>query len=213
MSNRSKRILMSVLGVVLAGVSVGFLKRAAFGVDPFQTFMSGLDSLLPISFGTLYVIASLVLLTFSLISDRHYIGLATFVTLFFQGYVIDFSREILFSAFPVMQSGGRFLFLMIGIVLLCLASSVYFTADPGVSTYDAVSLIIANTWKVGKFKYNRIICDLVCVCFGSGMYLISGGEINGLTAIVGAGTIITAFFMGPLIEFFNERVARPLLNS
>ena len=104
MSNRSKRILMSVLGVVLAGVSVGFLKRAAFGVDPFQTFMSGLDSLLPISFGTLYVIASLVLLTFSLISDRHYIGLATFVTLFFQGYVIDFSREILFSAFPVMQS-------------------------------------------------------------------------------------------------------------
>lgn len=142
-----------------------------------------LDSVLPISFGTLYVIASLVLLTFSLISDRHYIGLATFVTLFFQGYVIDFSREILFSAFPVMQSGCRFLFLVIGIVLLCLASSVYFTADLGVSTYDAVSLIIANTWKVGKFKYNRIICDLVCVCFGSGMYLIPGGEINGLTAM------------------------------
>jgi uncharacterized membrane protein YczE len=30
---------------------------------------------------------------------------------------------------------------------------------------------------------------------------------------VGIGTIITAFFMGPLIEFFNVRIARPLLNA
>ena len=30
---------------------------------------------------------------------------------------------------------------------------------------------------------------------------------------VGVGTIITAFFMGPLIEFFNVKVARPMLNG
>jgi uncharacterized membrane protein YczE len=30
------------------------------------------------------------------------------------------------------------------------------------------------------------------------------GEIN-------IGTIITAFFMGPLIAFFNEKLARPFL--
>ena len=29
----------------------------------------------------------------------------------------------------------------------------------------------------------------------------------------GPGTIITAFFMGPLIEFFNVQVARPFLNG
>jgi uncharacterized membrane protein YczE len=41
---------------------------------------------------------------------------------------------------------------------------------------------------------------------------MSGGESNGLLAIVGIGTIITAFFMGPLIDFFNRKVAQVILN-
>lgn len=213
MKNRNKRILMSTLGVIVAGISVGFLKRAAFGVDPFQAFMSGLDSVVPIDFGTLYVITSLFLLTFSLIADRHYIGLGTFVTLLFQGYVIDWSRAVLFALFPEPGMACRILFLFIGIVILCLASSFYFTADLGVSTYDAISLIISDTWKKGKFKYNRIICDFVCVALGSAMFLASGGTLKELTAMVGVGTIITAFFMGPLIDFFNNHLAKPFLES
>ena len=31
--------------------------------------------------------------------------------------------------------------------------------------------------------------------------------------MVGAGTIITAFFMGPLIDFLNIHVSRPVLAS
>ena len=64
-----RRILMSVLGVMLGAVSVGFFKLAAFGVDPFQSFMSGMDQLIPIEFGTLYVIVNACLLLFSLIFD------------------------------------------------------------------------------------------------------------------------------------------------
>lgn len=65
MGNRKKRVFMSVFGVLICGISVGFFKRAAFGVDPFQSFMAGLDALLPVEFGTLYVIANLCLLIFS----------------------------------------------------------------------------------------------------------------------------------------------------
>ena len=32
---KSKRILMSIIGVMIGAVSVGFFKLAAFGVDPF----------------------------------------------------------------------------------------------------------------------------------------------------------------------------------
>ena len=35
-----KRIIMSVLGVLIGGISVAIFKTAAFGVDPFQTFMN-----------------------------------------------------------------------------------------------------------------------------------------------------------------------------
>ena len=53
---------MCVVGVVLSGVAVSFFKSAVFGVDPFQAFMSGLDALIPIKYGTLYVLVNAVLL-------------------------------------------------------------------------------------------------------------------------------------------------------
>ena len=209
--NLQKRILMSVIGVVVCGVSVGFFKRAAFGVDPYQSLMSGLDALLPIGYGTLYVIATLALLFFALFADRHYIGLATIINLLFLGYIAQFVHELLLRVFPDLSAAGRFVLLLIGIVTMCLASAFYFTADLGVSTYDAVSLIIANTWHKIEFRWCRIISDLVCVLLGSALYLLAGNPLKTLPEGVGIGTIITAFFMGPLIEFFNVHIARPFL--
>ena len=83
----------------------------------------------------------------------------------------------------------------------------------GVSTYDAVAIVFAYKWKLGKFKYIRICTDLVCVVLGTAIFLMGGGTWAEVPTVVGIGTIITAFFMGPLIEFFNEKFARPLLKK
>ena len=206
-----KRILMSIFGVLICGVAVGFFKRAMFGVDPFQSLMSGLDSIIPIDFGTLYVIVNVVMLLFSLIFDRHYIGLATFINLFLIGYIAEFSLNTLEKFFPALGIPGRSVCLIIGILIICVASSFYMTADIGVSTYDAVALIISNTWHVGKFKYVRIVTDVICVILGVALYFLSGSPVSGIGAVVGAGTIITAFFMGPLVDFFARKLAKPFL--
>ena len=203
---------MSVFGVVICGISIGFFKRSAFGVDPYQTLMNVLNAVLPISFGTLYVIANLCLLLFSLVNDRHRIGIATLVNLFFLGYIADYSHKLLQYLFPDASLAGRIVFLFIGIVTMCLSSAFYFTADLGVSPYDAVSLIIADKWKPAPFKYYRIASDMVCVALGTILFLAAGSSMAELLEIVGVGTIITAFFMGPLIEFFNVHIARPFLN-
>ena len=208
-----KRIMMSVFGVLVCAISVGFFKLAAFGVDPFQSFMSGIDQLIPIEFGTLYVLVNVCMLLFALIFDRHYIGVATFVNLFLLGYVVQFSYETLQGIFPDPSMGIRILSFVFGFVMLCFSSSIYMTADLGVSTYDAVALIMANTWKIGKFKYIRIVTDVVCVVLGIAMFLIGGGAVAAIPAFVGVGTILTAFFMGPLIDFFNRTVAEPFLHK
>jgi len=209
----NKRVGMSLFGVVLCAISVGIFKIAALGVDPFQSFMAGLDALVPISFGTLYVIANAVLLTFALVFDRHYIGLATFINLFLLGYITQFTYEFLQTVIIDPSLIVRLLCLAIAVVLICLASAFYMTADLGVSTYDAVALIISNTWKKGKFQYVRICTDLVCVALGAALFLASGKSVSQIPTIIGIGTIITAFFMGPLIEFFNVHVARPFLEG
>ena len=153
---KTKRILMSVLGVIVGGISVGFFKLAAFGVDPFQSFMSGMEKLIPIDFGTLYVIVNACLLLFALVFDKHYINIATMVNLFLLGYVVDFSHNTLLTIFPEASMVVRIVCFIFGFVVLCFASSLYMTADLGVSTYDAIALILTNKWKLGKFKYIRI---------------------------------------------------------
>ena len=86
---------MSFAGVLVCGIAVGMFKYASFGVDPFQTLMSGLSACIPISFGTLYVIVNVFLLSVSLIFDRSRIGIATFINLFLLGYIIDGSLRVL----------------------------------------------------------------------------------------------------------------------
>lgn len=211
--NFGKRVFMSLFGVIVCAISVGIFKIAALGVDPFQSFMAGLDALVPIGFGTLYVITNAVLLLFALVFDRHYIGIATFINLFLLGYITQFTYEYLQTVIVDPSIIVRVLCLVIGIVIICFGSAFYMTANLGVSTYDAVALIISNTWKKGKFQYVRIATDVVCVILGTALFLISGGNFSRIPTIAGIGTIITAFFMGPLIEFFNIHIARPILNG
>lgn len=210
---KTRRIFMSLFGVVICAISVGIFKIAALGVDPFQSLMSGLDKLIPIPFGTLYVIVNLILLTFSLVVDRHNIGIATFINLFLLGYITQFTYEFLQTVIVNPSMLVRLLCLIVAIVIICFGSAFYMTADLGVSTYDAVAIVLAYKWKVGKFQYCRIATDLVCVVAGIIIFLIGGGTFREVPTIVGIGTIITAFFMGPLIELFNVKVARPFLKE
>lgn len=83
----------------------------------------------------------------------------------------------------------------------------------GVSAYDAVALVLANKRRIWKFRYLRVCTDFVCVAVGAGLFLLGGGTVAGIPAFIGPGTIITAFFMGPAIDFFNRTVAEPLISK
>ncbi len=194
-----RRALMTIFGVTTGGLSVGLFKQSMFGVDPFQCLCSGLDNVIPIDFGTLYVIINAVLLLLVLVLDKHYIGLGTLINLFLLGYVVEFSENAIFALMGEPTMALRIAYLIVGIVALCLASSLYFTADMGVSTYDAIALFLAAK-KIAPFRFIRIVTDLICVGIG----FVFG-------YVPGVGTILSAFFMGPLIAWFNDKFAKPLL--
>lgn len=208
-----RRIGMSLFGVIICAISVGIFKIAALGVDPFQSLMSGLDLMIPIDFGTLYVIVNAILLLFSIIVDRHNIGIATFINLFLLGYITDFTYKSLQKIIVDPNMIVRLLCLLIGIVIICFGSAFYMTADLGVSTYDAIAIVMSGKWKMGPFKFVRIGTDLVCVIAGVSLFILAGGQWKDIPTIAGIGTIITAFFMGPLIDLFNRKVAIPFLNK
>ena len=205
------RIALCLLGTILCGIAVGFFKFAAFGVDPFTSLVSGLDMISPIEYGMLYIVINAVLLLISLIFDRHMIGLGTIANLFLVGYLAQYSQQFLASVLPADSLIARIVCLAVGIVGLCFSAGLYMPANMGVSTYDAIAIIMDKKWHIGKFKYNRIATDFVCVIIGTILYVMSGEPIRSVTAIVGIGTIITAFFMGPLVDFFANNFTRKFL--
>ena len=209
---KSSKILMSACGVMITALSVGAFKFSAFGVDPFQSFMCGVDACFSLEFGTLYVIVNALLLFFSLAFDRHYIGIATFINLFLLGYVVEFSQNTLELLFPVPSLLFRAFLFLLGFLFLCFGSSLYMTADLGVSTYDAVALILSEKWKLGRFQFVRIATDAVCIVLGIALFCLGGGSVSEVFSFVGIGTVLTAFCMGPLIDLFNKKVSGRLLS-
>ena len=184
------RLIMTVFGVIICAIAVGFFKNSLFGIDPFQSFAQGSHARLfsGVAYGIYYMVVSLIMLVVVLLLDKHYIGIATILNLFFSEAIPDPSLAV------------RAVMLIVGVVVLCFASSLYMTSDLGVSVYDAIPIIISK--RTGKpFKFMRIGCDLICVIIGA---------LCGL--LPGFGTLVTAFFMGPLIDFFNRKFSRPLLD-
>ena len=70
----ARRLWMSLAGVVLTALAVAMFKTAALGVDPFQSFVSGMDAVLPISYGTVYSAVNIVLLCKQDSLDRGFVG-------------------------------------------------------------------------------------------------------------------------------------------
>lgn len=194
-----RRLMMALLGVMVCAFGVGLCRMANFGVDPFQTLCSGLYNVIPLPEGLTYIGINAALLLVVLALNRHYIGLGTLMNLFFFGYVVDFSQQGLTALFGMPGLVGRVAYLVLGILVICISCALYITADLGVSTYDAISLHMADK-KLGPYRLLRIGTDVVCVV---------AGWLMG--APVGITTIITACLLGPAIAFFREHWFEPLL--
>ena len=203
---------MSLAGVVLTALAIAIFRTAAIGVDPFQCFVTGINAVIPVSYGAVYMGINLVLLCFSLVFDRRCLGPATFINLFLLGYMVEFFQGWLFGSIARLTLLGQCVFFAAGFLLTCFAASLYITAELGVSAYDAIALILTDKFRLGKFKYIRICTDAACVAVGGILYLRGIGS-EGLRGLIGAGTVITAFGMGPVIDWFNRKVARRLLND
>ena len=202
-----RRIWMAALGILLTGVSIGFFRRSMFGVDPYQCFANGLANVIPIRFGKLYMLVNLIQLAIVFFLNRRYIGISTLMNLFLLGYIVEFSDNLLARLFGELQLPSRILFLIIGVVVTCIAAALYYSADLGVSTYDAIHLHIASRrprlfGHTLPFKVVRVISDLICTLVGV-----------ALGARAGIGTVVTALFMGPLIAFFRRTLSDPLVRK
>lgn len=193
MNHNIRRILFMLLGNLLCGYSIGMFQFADFGIDPFNLGLMGIWHITGLArYGTFYMLFSFFLLLIDFFfMDRQKIGIGTVANMFLSGYAVEFSYWMWHKCFPVPTMPLRILFLLLGLILLCFSSALYYVADCGVSPYDAIPLTLSERSRY-SFKTIRVTADCLWVLIG-----LAGGQHPGLA------TLLIAFGLGPLIEFFR----------
>ena len=170
----------------------------------------------PLFQGYQMIVNGIILLYVILVAHRGLVGIGTVFNMIGCGYTCEFFQNI-FQPF-VQQNNTlalRIPLLVIGLVTLCFACSLFFTANVGVGPYDAIGFMLSRGIKLSH-KWIRVITDVTVILIGlaisGGLAAVFSGNIANIRNI-GIGTIITAFCMGPLVNAFNKTVSAKILNT
>lgn len=205
MKNVTKRKLIAViLGNLIMGIGVAILRFSQMGNDPFCASTMAISEGLGIGLGTYQMLLNLVLFIFPLLWGRSYIGIGTLINLFFVGYIVQFSTwglNMVFGAQPVFSLPQKLLIMAVALVIVTFGLAMYQVASLGVAPYDFLALGLAEKLPVPYFVL-RVGTDAVCVIVI--LVAVGTGFIGWDASHLGAGTVITAFFLGPLVAFFSK---------
>lgn len=178
------RIPQLLLGLALYGVSMALLIRGALGVMPWDVLHQGLARHVPLTFGQIVILTSLVVLLIW-VPLRQPPGLGTLANAVLIGLVVD----------PVLswvdQPEGwpaRIGLMTAGIVLNALATAMYIGAQLGPGPRDGLMTGLARTTG-GSIRMVRTLIEVGVVVVG----FVLGG-------VLGVGTVLYALLIGPLTQ-------------
>ena len=193
------RVFLMLAGNILMGFASSLFRISDFGTDPFTCMNLGASSTFHMQFGTYQFLVNIIIFLFVLWKSKISIGLGTVVNMFGNGYISDFGVYLFthnIATSDELPTFVRVILMILAVVLCSFAAAMYMEAAMGIAPYDAVAVIIENaTHQRLSFKYARVITDVTCVIIG-----VSLGSVAGIS------TIITACFLGPLIQFFRNLI-------
>lgn len=195
--NLTIRLLYTVFGIILIGFAVAMVRIAALGTDPFTTLNLGFTAATGYRYGITSMFTNILATIFVLFVDKRLIGLGSLLNLLLVGNISDLVVNLFTDTFgPAEAIWIKIIFAALGMLVLAIGAAMNIVANLGVSPYDALPLVgeILGKGKI-RFQYARVVLDFSAV----GVGFLLGAKI-------GVMTIVTAFFMGPLLQFFRIKL-------
>ena len=198
-----KLILIMCIGNILTGLGVAIFKLSGLGNDPFSGMVMALSDRAGIEYAVFLIMINTIVFIVEFILGRKLIGLGTFVNALLLGYVVTFFYNLIVSAAGEPgQLLQRILIVCIGVIVTSFGVSMYQLPKQGVAPYDSMSLIMTERLKKIPYFWNRVVTDAFCAL----MCWLAGG-------IVGLGTLVSAFGLGPFVQFFDTHFTSNLLEK
>lgn len=192
-----RRVVVLLLSVMMMGVCVAIFDQIGFGTDPCSVLNLAVSRLLGWSFGNYQLLFNAVLLALIVcLGEIRRIGLGTLANMVVVGYSADATLWLLRHTHPLTGEtlAVRLAVFVPTMALFLVAVAFYMVVDLGVAPYDAMPQIIAGRQRRFGFTAVRVTWDVAAIVLG---YLIGG--------TVGLVTIVTGFFLGPVITAIARR--------
>lgn len=193
------RWMFFMLGIFLIGLGIALMVKGALGLSPWDVFHQGVTNVTNWSMGRVMQGTGVVLILISwLLGYRP--GLGTIINMWGVGFFFDF---ILFYLPSPNFFLTRVVFFLLGILVYALGTGAYIASQFGAGPRD--SLMMALHQKTGKsIAAMRTSIELFALAIG---WFLGG--------VVGVGTIVFSFSIGPLVsgtipraELFLVRIER-----
>ena len=192
------RLAILLVGLTIAHLGVTLFLLADMGSDPFNVLVQGIFRTLQrlpfltfLTHGYTHIAMCFLIMAVLLFVDRSYIKLGTIVCMIFGGPIIDIFTALLGG---IIHAGNplvlRLVILAAGCVILAFGMTIVMKSDAGVGPNDLVAISISDKLKK-KFGIVRVIVDV--------SFVVIGFALGG---ILGVGTVICAFLVGPVAELF-----------
>ena len=198
-----RRIIIMTLGNVFLGLGMAIFKMSGMGTDPFSAMVMAIADTVGIPFAGFLVIFNLVIFAVEFFFGKELIGIGTIVNGCLLGYIITFFYDLFTMPFGVPQNLIiRLVLVCVGVVTVSFGLAMYQSSEVGVAPWDSLSLIMVKYWPKIPYFWHRISNDAL----GTLLAIIFGG-------VVGLGTALCAFCLGPFIQFFNVHFVSKMLAS
>lgn len=196
------RLMILVLGLIVASFGVATYLKARLGSDPVTVFLEGLHITFGITIGVATTIFMAFFLLILLIFDRSKLGIGTVVHTLGFGYLCDAWIYILN---PIDISGTHFFIrlLVSFVATLALATGlgIYQAVYIGVGASEGFNQFAAKITKI-PLRFTRMIFDATMLIFG----LILGGVIH-------VATIHATFLLGPIMAGIFHKLTNFLISK
>lgn len=198
-----KYVIVMCIGNIILGLGIAIFKFSGLGNDPFSGMVMALSDRAGIEYAVFLIMINTIVFIVEFILGRKLIGLGTFVNALLLGYVVTFFYNLIVSAAGEPgQLLQRILIVCIGVIVTSFGVSMYQLPKQGVAPYDSMSLIMTERLKKIPYFWNRVVTDAFCalMCWPAG-------------GIVGLGTLVSAFGLGPFVQFFDTHFTSKLLEK
>ena len=201
------RLVFLFCGLTIAHLGVTLFLLANLGADPFNVFVQGLNHLMhgfSLTHGIIHMCISFMIILVLLAMDRSYIKADTIICMSCGGPIIDFFMWLL-NRLDIESMGlsMKIPVLILGCVILAFGMTIVIRSEAGTGPNDLVAVVISEK---GHFNFGltRVITDSIFVLAG----FMMGGKL-------GIGTIICAFLVGFVADFFmpySQKLIDSVLN-